>query len=205
MTDGPRSVKIDQDERGGWSSDRPRPGGGRPERPADIGVRCRVLAPTDRLRYTPGSLVVLVGGTHAVRDRFAERVLEDRGALLSHDRVRSVLTGRVPDSELDAKAAELLAAAAGKRLEAGQSTIVAAVDATPEWREPFARTALSLPSPSRFAGERRGCALPDRRGRQDHAAAGVAEAGLGELVEDALGAGIAKHQGGRRQGARGRG
>ena len=146
MTDGPRSVKIDQDERGGWSSDRPRPGG-RPERPADIGVRCRVLAPTDRLRYTPGSLVVLVGGSHTVRDRFAERVLEDRGALLSHDRVRSVLTGRVPDAELDAKAAELLAAAAGKRLEAGQSTIVAAVDATPEWREPFARTAARFRRP----------------------------------------------------------
>ena len=37
--DGPRSVKIDQDERGGWSSDRPRRGGSGPERPADIGVR----------------------------------------------------------------------------------------------------------------------------------------------------------------------
>lgn len=144
--DGPRSVKIGQDERGGWSSDRPRKGGG-PERPADIGVRCRVLGPTDRLRYTPGSLVVLVGGSHEVRDRFAERVLEDRGALLSLDRVRSVLTGRVAAEELDAKAGALLAAAVGKRLDGALSTVLAADDPSPEWREPFVRAAAKLRRP----------------------------------------------------------
>src|SRR4051812_36860225 len=37
----PRSVKISDDERGGWSSDRPRREGG-PARPVDISTRCRV-------------------------------------------------------------------------------------------------------------------------------------------------------------------
>ena len=64
MTNPPsaRSVKIADDERGGWSSDRPRPGN-RPERPADLSTRCRVLKPADRLRYSPGSLVMVVSGS----------------------------------------------------------------------------------------------------------------------------------------------
>ena len=76
-----RSVKIGSDERSGWSSDRPRRDGA-PARPADISVRCRVLRPSDRLRYSPGSLVVLLCASALERDAFAERVLEDRGALL---------------------------------------------------------------------------------------------------------------------------
>ena len=48
-----RSVKIGEDERTGWSSDRPRRDGA-PPRPADLTVHCRVLAPADRLRYSPG-------------------------------------------------------------------------------------------------------------------------------------------------------
>ena len=52
----PRSVKISDNERGGWSSDRPRrPGEAeRPPRKLDVSVRGRVLAPSDRMRYSPG-------------------------------------------------------------------------------------------------------------------------------------------------------
>ena len=57
-----RSVKISDDERGGWSSDRPRRDGA-PARPADLTVHCRVLRPADRLRYSPGSLLIVSGAS----------------------------------------------------------------------------------------------------------------------------------------------
>ena len=72
---GTRSVKISADERGGWSSDRPRPDGG-PARPVNVSGKCRVLAPSDRMRYSPGSLLVIVSGSAATRDRFADRLIE---------------------------------------------------------------------------------------------------------------------------------
>ena len=53
-TPGSRSVKIGVDERTGWSSERPRKDGA-PPRPIDISTRCRVLAPSDRVRYSPGA------------------------------------------------------------------------------------------------------------------------------------------------------
>lgn len=142
----PRSVKIDADERGGWSSDRPRKGGA-PERPADISVRCRVLQPTDRLRYTPTSLVVIVGGSHAARDAFTDRVLEDRSALLSLDRVRSLLRGKVAEEEVDERAGQLLAAAVSKRLQNGQPVVVGVDSADVAERDPIVRLAAKLKRP----------------------------------------------------------
>src|SRR5690349_11583874 len=71
----PRSVKFSDDERGGWSSDRPRRDGAA-QRPADVSTRCRTLTPSDRLRYSPGSLVLIVSPSAGERDRFAGRVLE---------------------------------------------------------------------------------------------------------------------------------
>jgi len=65
-----RSVKISADERTGWSSERPRRDGA-PPRPADVSVRSRVLAPSDRLRYSPGSLLLIVGAVASEPDRFA--------------------------------------------------------------------------------------------------------------------------------------
>jgi hypothetical protein len=118
-----RSVKIGADERTGWSSERPRPGGG-PPRPVDVSVRSRVLAPSDRLRYSPGSLVVLVGAAASEPVRFAERVVEERGATLAPARVRALLAGRVADDEVEDRARELLAAAVLKRLEAGQTVVL---------------------------------------------------------------------------------
>jgi hypothetical protein len=143
---GPRSVKIDKDERGGWSSDRPRREGG-PPRPADLSVRSRVLRPSDRMRYSPGSLVVIVSGSATERDRFAERVFEERSAVLSRDKVRGLLAGKVPEPDVEARAGQLLDAAVRKRLEAGQSVVLAADGVGAEEREPFVRLAAAAGRP----------------------------------------------------------
>src|SRR5437588_11173915 len=100
-----RSVKISADERTGWSSERPR-GSGAPPRPVDVSVRCRVLAPSDRLRYSPGSLLVIVGPEAAGTALFAERVVEERGATFARTRERALLAGRVAESEIEERAIE---------------------------------------------------------------------------------------------------
>jgi hypothetical protein len=143
---GPRSVKISDDERGAWTSDRPR-SGSRPPRPRDISVRSRILSPTDRLRYSPGSLVVIVSASAAERDRFAQRVLEDKSALFSLDKVRALLAGRVAEEEVEARAAQLLDAAVAKRLEAGESVVLAAEGVGPQGREIFVRMAAAAERP----------------------------------------------------------
>ncbi|HEV2769757.1 MAG TPA: hypothetical protein VGV40_06180 [Solirubrobacteraceae bacterium] len=140
-----RSVKISDDERGGWSSDRPRPGGGPPRLP-DIGVRGRVLRASDRLRYAPGSLLLIVSASPSERERFAQRVIEDKSALLSLGRVRGLLAGHVAEAEIDARANEVLEAAILKRLRARASVVVTAAGLDPAERERFVRLA---------AGERR--------------------------------------------------
>lgn len=140
-----RSVKIDSDERGGWSSDRPRREGAAP-RPADISVRCRVLRPSDTLRYSPGSLLVIASASPAARDRFADRLIENKASLFSLDKVRGLLAGRVADEEMDARAAELLEAAVGKRLEAGD-TVVITTGLDTEEHERYARMAAPLRRP----------------------------------------------------------
>ena len=142
----PRSVKISSDERGGWSSDRPRRDGA-PPRPADVSVRCRVLSPSDSLRYSPGSLLVIVSGSATALHDLTERVLESRGALLSIGKVRGLLAGRVPEEEMESRAAELLDAAALKRLEANETVVLAADGLDAEERERFVRAAAKLKRP----------------------------------------------------------
>jgi predicted kinase len=148
MADNPqsRSVKIGADERTGWSSERPRRDGGAP-RPVDVSVRGRVLAPTDRMRYSPGSLVVVVGAPASEAATFAERVVQERGAVLSLARVRELLTGRVPDGEIEARAHELLGAAVRKRLQAGQSVVVPVETLDAAERETYVRLAHGLQRP----------------------------------------------------------
>jgi predicted kinase len=140
-----RSVKISDDERGGWSSDRPRRDGA-PARPANISVRCHVLRPSDRLRYSPGSLVVIVSGSAAERDGFAQRLIEER-ALFSLDKVRGLLAGRVPEDQVEERAAELLGAAVQKRLDANQTVVVAADGLDPVERERYVRLAHGFKRP----------------------------------------------------------
>ena len=141
-----RSVKISDDERGGWSSDRPRRDGA-PPRPADITVHCRVLRPADRLRYSPGSLLIVAGASRAERDAFLTRLIEDRASLLSLEKVRALLAGRVAEEELEERASELLAAAVAKRLEARETVVLAAPGLATEQLEPFVRIAAALKRP----------------------------------------------------------
>jgi predicted kinase len=141
-----RSVKISDDERTGWSSDRPRRDGA-PPRPADLTVHCRVLRPADRLRYSPGSLLIVASASRSERDRFLERLIEDRASLLSLEKVRALLAGRVAAEELEARAQELLQAAVAKRLESKETVVIAADDLDPAEREPFVRAAAALKRP----------------------------------------------------------
>jgi predicted kinase len=140
-----RSVKIPADERGAWSSDRPRRDGA--PRPANLFVHCRVLAPGDRLRYSPGSLLVVACASEAERERFLARVIEDRAAVLSLAKVRELLAGRVREEELEERARQLLEAAARKRLESKQSVILGPGGLEASEREPFVRLAAELGRP----------------------------------------------------------
>ena len=142
----PRSVKISADERTGWSSERPRGGGG-PERPVDVSVRCRVLAPSHRLRYSPGSLLVIVGAEASEPARFAERVVEERGAVLTRSRVRALLAGRVPDNEIEERTSDLLAGAVLKRLQSGQNVVLPLEGFDALERERYVRLAHGLRRP----------------------------------------------------------
>ena len=141
-----RSVKIGADERTGWSSDRPRREG-TPERPPNISVHCKVLKPADRLRYSPGSLVVVVSASGAERDAFVARLIEDRASLLSSPKVRSLLSGKVAEQELEERAQELLQAAVSKRLQNRETVVLVAEGVGAEEREPFVRIAAALKRP----------------------------------------------------------
>jgi predicted kinase len=143
---GTRSIKISDDERGGWSSDRPRRDGA-PRRPPDISVRCQVLRPTDRLRYSPGSLLVVVSASADERDAFVERVLETQAPVLSIGKVRDLIAGRVGDDELEARAGQLLDAAVLKRLQAGETVVVPTQTLDAAERERYLRMAAPLRRP----------------------------------------------------------
>jgi len=141
----PRSVKIAETERGGWSSERPRRPGEpeRPPRKLDVSVRGRILAPSDRLRYSPGSLLLVACADRALRDRFTARVIEEQSAVLSLDKVRGLLTGRVAADELEAKAQALLDAAATKRFATGQSVVIPLEGLDADERERYVRLAAA--------------------------------------------------------------
>jgi predicted kinase len=141
-----RSIKIDADERGGWSSDRPRPGGGPPRKP-DISTRCKVLSPSDQLRYSPGSLLIVTSASAEARDQFVERLIETKAAVLSLGKVKGLLAGRVPEAKMDESAQQLLDKAVLKRLEAGETVVIPAEGLDPEERERFLRMAAASKRP----------------------------------------------------------
>jgi hypothetical protein len=142
MSDAPatRSVKIAADERTGWSSERPRRDG-EPPRAANVAVRGRVLAPTERLRYNPGSLLLIVSASPELAAALAERTVQERGVAVSPAKVRTLLAGRVPDADLPERAGELLVTAVTKRLAEGQSVALALETLEPAERERFVRLA----------------------------------------------------------------
>jgi len=138
-------VKIGADERTGWSSDRPRKEGA--TRPVDVSTRCRVLRPADRMRYSPGSLLLVVSASADDRDAFIERVIEEKGAVFTLGKIRGLIEGRVPAEDLDARAADLQQAAVAKRLEAGETVVIGAEGLGADERERWVRLAHGLRRP----------------------------------------------------------
>jgi hypothetical protein len=130
-----RSVKIGEDERTGFSSDRPRSGGR--VRPPDLRVSCKVLAPADRLRYSPGSLLLVACASAPALEAFLDRLIEDRASLLSRSKVLALLAGRVSEEEISERADELLRLTAAKRLENRQTVVLALEDMGASARAPF--------------------------------------------------------------------
>ena len=142
----PRSIKIGADERGGWSSDRRRRDGA-PPRPANLSVRCRVLKPTDQLRYSPGSLLMIVSPLAQERDRFAQRLIDNRAAVMSLEKVRALLAGHGASEEGGERAGELLDATVAKRLEAGETVVLTMHGLDAEERERYVRMAARFRRP----------------------------------------------------------
>jgi len=141
-----RSVKIGEDERTGYSSDRPRREGAR-VRPPDLRVNCRVLAPADRLRYSPGSLLIVCCASSEELEAFLERLIDDRSSLLTRRRVLKLLAGRVPEEDIEQRADELLGLTVGKRLENRQTVVLGLQDMSAAAREPFVAKASELRRP----------------------------------------------------------
>lgn len=100
-----------------------------------------MLPPTDAMRYSPGSLLLVASGSAPLRTAFTERLITDRSSLLSLAKIRGLLEGRLPAEEIEAKAAELLAATAAKRLAAGDTVVIALETLSREEREPLVRLA----------------------------------------------------------------
>ncbi len=142
---GARSVKIDQDERGGWSSDRPRPGGDK--RLADLSTKGRALAPAEQLVYTPPSLLVIVSASAEARDSLVTRVVGDRSAVFSLDKIRGLLEQKLDPEVAEAKAPQLLEAAVAKRFDSGVPVVLPLEGVTAEERERWVRKAAALRRP----------------------------------------------------------
>lgn len=99
------------------------------------------------MRYSPGSLLVIVSGSPKARERFADRLIEDRASLLSLGKVRGLLAGRVADDELDERATQLLDAAVLKRLQASETVVIVADGVDPAERERYIRMAFGVKRP----------------------------------------------------------
>ena len=115
----------------------------RPPRKLDVSVRGRVLAPSDRMRYNPGSLVLIACADRSCASASSARVIDEQSSILSAEKVRTLLRGKVPDADLEAKAAQLLDAAITKRLAAGESVTVPLETMEAAERERFVRLAAA--------------------------------------------------------------
>jgi hypothetical protein len=110
-------------------------------------VRGRVLEPTDRLRYTPGSLVLVAAPDREAAEAYVAGILEDRAALITPGRVERLLQGRVPAEQLAAQAATVLETAVGKRLQAGDAVVLVLGGLGADEREGWLRAAAALRRP----------------------------------------------------------
>ncbi len=89
----------------------------------------------------------MVSASAAERDSFLERLIEDRASLLSLEKVRGLLAGRVPVEDVEARAQELLQAAVLKRLENRETVVLGTDSLRAEEREQFVRMAAALKRP----------------------------------------------------------
>ena len=90
---------------------------------------------------------MVVSASAGERDVFLERLIEDRAALLSLDKVRGLLAGRVDAEALQAHAEELLQAAVQKRMENRETVVLGADSLEAAERERFVRMASQLKRP----------------------------------------------------------
>jgi hypothetical protein len=97
--------------------------------------------------YSPGSLVVVASSAPDDADAFVNRMVQNKGALFSMNKVRALLEGRVGEAELEMRAQELLMNAVTKRLESGDTVVVVTETLDPEEREPFVRLAAAAGRP----------------------------------------------------------
>jgi hypothetical protein len=91
-------------------------------------------------------MLMIVSASPVERDRFAEGLIDSK-ALLSLDKVRALLEGRVAEEEMEPRAQEVLDAAVRKRLEANQTVTIAGEGLGAEERERYARMAAAVRRP----------------------------------------------------------
>ena len=84
---------------------------------------------------------MIVGAQAADPDRFAERIVEERGIVFSLRKVRGLLAGKVGEDQIEGKARELLDAAVAKRLASGQTVVLAIEGFDPAERDRYVRLA----------------------------------------------------------------
>jgi len=92
-------------------------------------------------------MLVVVCASASERESFLTRLIEDRASLLTLEKVRGLLAGRVPEEEVAARAQELLQAAVRKRLESKETVVIAPDSLQASEREPFVRMAAELKRP----------------------------------------------------------
>jgi predicted kinase len=92
-------------------------------------------------------MLMVVSASPDARDSFVERLIETKAAVLSLDKVRGLLAGRVAEEKIDEAAAQLLEKAALKRLEAGETVVIPAEGLDPEERERYVRMAAGFKRP----------------------------------------------------------
>ena len=95
------------------------------------------------MRYSPGSLVVIVCADRDLRDRFVQRVIDEQSAVLSLDKVRALLEGKLPADQVEEKAMALMDAAASKRFASGQTVVIPLEGLGADEREHYVRLAAA--------------------------------------------------------------
>ncbi|HEY1457891.1 MAG TPA: AAA family ATPase [Solirubrobacteraceae bacterium] len=84
---------------------------------------------------------MIISASPAAAVSFAERVLEERGVLLTLAKVRGLLVGRVTEAEIEDRAKDVLLGAVEKRLKANQTVVLTLESLDASEREAYVRLA----------------------------------------------------------------